>query len=109
MAKFTIKPEEIKRIQNVDIEDDTIEFDDIELVEVDENGDNYGLSFKADQSAEFEYERGDWWTPSSRDLKEHDVFINEIKVIDASCNEIQLTDEDYKDLEETIIDLIKNS
>ena len=108
MAKFTIKPEEIKRIQNVDIEDDTIEFDDIELVEVDENGDNYGLSFKADQSSEFEYERGDWWTPSSRDLKEHDVFINEIKVIDASCNEIQLTDEEYKNLEETIIDLIKN-
>ena len=109
MAKYTIKSEEIKRIQNVDIEDETIEFDDIELVEVDGNGDNYGLSFKADQNAEFEYERGDWWTPSSRDLKKHDVFINELKVIDANCNEIKLTDEERKDLEETIIDLIKNS
>lgn len=108
METVTISEESIQRLSSIDQNEKSIEFDDLILKEKDDYGENYGLSFKAVQSVEYDEDFGDYWTPPSSEITEHQIYITEIKIIDSWSNSVEISKEKYSEVETNLIQILKN-
>lgn len=109
---YTIKTSEIERLtkelylKNED--EEILEVDIVELNETDQHGDHFGLSFKAKINMEFSFETGDYFTPPSHTLESEEIEILEIKIYNALGDEVELSQENFNELELELTSIIEN-
>lgn len=107
MSKYTIKKSEAKRIQNIDVEERIIHFDDIELDQEDEDGNNLGISFIVHQVFKAKMDIPDPDLPPSHIVQYHHLGISNLKMINGACDEIPLSEKEQKEICKYICDLIR--
>ena len=107
MRKFTISPDEAKRIQKIEPNDRLISFDYIELEQLDDEGNNLGIIFTVHQVCTTKEDVTDPDLPPSYTVLSHSVGISDLKMIDGWCKEIVLSETEKMALAKTICNLVK--